>query len=1039
VQKPLNHHREGWREFERIFPFIPPMSQATVLQRPLIIIVTSFCLALFVRPQGDLCAFAEEPISKTVVDETFFETQIRPILAGTCFKCHGGEKVGGGLRVDSREALIKGGESGESVIPGKPDESLLIQAIRHEAGVASMPPGKKLPPETVAALTTWIRSGAHWPEKFEKFQVGKKHWAFEPVKPVQAPAEPAAATPIDRFLAAAWTRQGLTPLNAADRLTLIRRATFDLTGLPPTPEEITEFLHDETPTAFAKAVNRLLDSPAYGERWGRHWLDLVRYADTAGETGDFPVAHAWRYRNYVVDAFNRDKPYDQFLKEQVAGDILAQALPADAAKDKYRELVIATGYLGVARRFGFDVQKDHFLTIEDTIDTVSKSVLGVTIACARCHDHKFDPFTVQDYYGLYGIFESTRYPFPGCEKVPTPRDMVLLMPVGEMQRTLAVLDEELKASEARKAAADKQILEILAKAPVLTVSGDMPNAGEQAFDTGKDASTLRQIMVQKGDTLQLSILPKVGHGADSTLVEFVITELSGEKRVWNLTEQLLPDLYQNGEGMQHADAFGNAGVWQLFDLVPAPTLLTQFVKDAEKTPGLQVWRGVEDTPSLFANTTSNTIKFITVTQPAHSVALHPGPRGGVAVAWQSPIDGLVMVTGKVQDLDGGGGDGIAWTIEQRPGFGRELIASRKFTLELNRIREQRTRFDQSIEKAYSVIEGEPHDAQIHKRGDPEVRGDVTPRSFPKVLGGHNLPAGSVGSGRLQLAEWLASPANPLTARVLVNRLWQHHFGRGLVNTPNDFGTRGEAPSHPELLDYLAGQFVEGGWSIKSLHRLIMLTAAYQRSSDTDLNVPAVATDVKTDPGNVYLWKFSRRRLSAEEIRDSILAVSGDLDRTPGGPHPFPDEKSLRFSQHAPFIALYDTDRRSVYLMTQRIKRHPFLTVFDGADANTSTPQRFQTIVPTQALFFMNDPFPHAKSQSLARRLLTLENDAARLDRLYRLLFGRAPQPDETASAMEFIAGYLSDLGELPDAEKRLSAWSAYVRVLFSQNEFLFVD
>lgn len=1004
--------------------------------------ITHYLFGLCIISQLVSPGLADDAVGKQAANETFFEMQVRPILAGTCFKCHGGEKVGGGLRVDSRDALLKGGENGESVIPGKPDASLLIQAIRHEAGVASMPPGKKLPAEAIAALTTWIQSGAPWPEKYEKFQAGKKHWAFEPVVPHQPPAEPAepaAASPIDRFVAAEYAKHGLTPLAAAGRLTLLRRATFDLTGLPPTPEEVADFLQDGTAAAFPKAVDRLLDSPAYGERWGRHWLDLVRYADTAGETGDFPVPQAWRYRNYVIDAFNRDKPYDVFLKEQIAGDILAQALPPDASVERYRELVIATGYLGVARRFGFDVLKDHFLTIEDTIDTVSKSVLGVTVACARCHDHKFDPFTVQDYYGLYGIFESSRYPFPGCEKVKSPRDMVSLLPPGEMQRSLFELDVELKACEDRKASADKSILDVVAKGPAFTVSGDIPNGSEQSFQAGQNSAALQQIRVQKGDMLQLSVLPKIGHGADSTLVDFVITELSGEKRVWNLTEQLLPDVHQNGAGTQHSDTLGNAGVWHLFDLVLAPTLFTKFIKDAENTPGLQVWRGADDTPSLFANTNSHQIKFITITQPARSVAVHPGPHGGVAVAWQSPIDGLVTVSGKVQDIDVGGGDGIAWTIEQRPGYGKELSTSRQFALELNRLQEKRGRFEQSVDRAYSVVEGEPHDAQIHKRGDPDVRGDVTPRSFPKVLGGTNLPAGTSGSGRLQLAEWLASPTNPMTARVLVNRLWQHHFGRGLVNTPNDFGTRGEAPSHPELLDYLAGRFVESGWSIKSMHRLIMLTEAYQRASDADLSIPAVAANVKSDPGNVFLWKYSRRRLSAEEIRDSILAVSGDLDRTAGGPHPFPDEKSWQFTQHTPFQAVYDTDRRSVYLMTQRIKRHPFLTVFDGADANTSTPQRFQTIVPAQALFFMNDPFPHAKSHALAQRLLSLETDAARLDRAYRLLFGRAPNEAESAVAAEFLTGYQSDLGESPVAERLPLAWAALIRVLLCENEFLFVD
>ena len=971
--------------------------------------------------------------------DAFFETKIRPILAGTCFKCHGDSKIGGGLRVDLRESLMKGGENGPAIVSGNPDESLIIQALRHEDGVSAMPPGKKLPPEVVASFAEWIKAGAHWPKQAAKFQLGQRHWAFEPVRPVTPPVTPAELTPIDRFIAAEWSKHGLSPLPKADRRTLIRRVTFDLTGLPPTPAEVDDFLNDASPNAYPKLVDRLLDSPGYGERWGRHWLDLVRYADTAGETADYPVPQAWRYRNYVIDALNRDLPYDVFLKEQIAGDILAKALPADATPERYRDLIIATGYLGVARRFGFDVLADHFLTIEDTIDTLGKSVLGVTIACARCHDHKFDPFTVQDYYGLYGIFESTRYPFPGCEKVKAPRDMVPLMPPGEMQRTLAVLDGDLKASETRKTTADQKLLEIYGRTPTLTSSGEIPNGGEQSFSAGKNSEAWQRIQVAKGEMLQLSILPKVGHGADSTLIEFVITELTGNQRVWNLTEQLLPDLFAEGQGIQHADAFGNPSVWNLFDLVPAPTLFTQFIKDAEKTPGLQVWRGVEDTPSLFANTNAAEIKFITITQPARSIALHPGPRGGVAIAWQSPLDGEVQVTGRVRDIDAGGGDGIAWTLEKRSGMGHELSISRQFALETHTIREKRNRFEQSIDMAYSVVEGEPHDAQIHKRGDPATRGEATPRCFPKALGGSNLPTETTGSGRLELANWLTNPANPLTARVMVNRLWQHHFNRGLVNTPNDFGTRGEAPSHPELLDYLAGQFVAQGWSLKAMHRILLLTEAYQRSSDVDLNNSVVAANVGSDPGNVYLWKFARRRLSAEEIRDAILMTCGDLDRTPGGPHPFPNETTWQFTQHTPFSAIYDTDQRSVYLMTQRIKRHPFLTVFDGADANTSTPQRFQTTVPAQALFFMNDPLPHAKSQALATRLQALNSDAERLERTYLLLFGRSPSQLEMETAFEFIAGYQSDLGELSATDKMILAWAAYLRVLYSHNEFVFID
>jgi hypothetical protein len=549
-------------------------------------------------------------------------------------------------------------------------------------------------------------------------------------------------TPIDRFILAKLEEKGLAPVGTADKRVLIRRATFDLTGLPPSPEEVEAFLADPSPQAFEKVIDRLLASRHYGERWGRYWLDIVRYADTAGETADFPVPDAYRYRNYVIDAFNADKPYDLFLKEQIAGDILARTGP----REKYTERVIATGYLASARRFGFDPQNYHHLTIEDTIDTLAKSILGLTIACARCHDHKFDPIGRADYYALYGIFDSTRYPFPGSEENKRSKDFVPLLPPGE-------------------------------------------------------------------------------------------------------------------------------------------------------TP----------------------------------------PAGAPAVG-----------------------------------------------------------------KAYAVAEGTPHNARIHKRGDPTTLGEAVPRRFVEVLGGQVLPPGVPGSGRLQLAEWLASADNPLTARVLVNRLWQHHFGEGLVRTPSNFGKQGRPPTHPELLDYLAARFVAGGWSIKAMHKQIMLSRTYQLASAGD------PKSLAADPANEWLWHFERRRLDAESIRDSLLAVSGALDRTPGGPHPFPPENTWGFTQHNPFEAVYSTSRRSIYLMTQRLRRHPFLALFDGPDPSSSTAQRSVTTVPTQALFFINNPFVHEQSLQLAERLLRGSGD----DR------GRTGTPADQCPRL---------------------AWAGYARVLFCSNEFIYVD
>jgi cytochrome c553 len=702
------------------------------------------------------------------VDDAFFEKSVRPVLAGVCVRCHGPQKSSGGLRLDSRQGLMKGGDSGPVVKPGRPDESLLLDAVRHKDGVHPMPPGKQLlSAAAIADLQRWIAAGAPWPADIRV--TTDRHWAFEPVRPVTPPLQ-TGGNPIDAFLIAKQKEKGLTPTPPTDRRTLLRRVTFDLLGLPPRPEEVQAFVDDPSPDAFARVVDRLLASPQYGEKWGRHWLDVVRYADSAGETADFPVPDAWRYRNYVIAAFNADKPYDEFLREQIAGDILAARLPSAGPPQRRNELIIATGYIAIARRFGFDVSHDHFLTIEDTIDTLGKSVLGLTVGCARCHDHKYDPITTKDYYALYGIFDSTRYPFPGCEKDKKPHDLVPLAPTGK-------------------------------------------------------------------------------------------------------------------------------------------------------------------------------------------------PGGGMA---------------------------------------------------------------------YAIAEGSPHNVRQQLRGDPASPGKEVPRRFLQMFGGQPVPAG-FGSGRLQLAEWSTDPKNPLTARVMVNRLWQGHFSAALVKTPNDFGTRGMPPSHPELLDYVAGRFVESGWSIKAMHRLILLSDAYQRSA-----AGSEARGNGINPDNTYLWKFPRRRLSAEEVRDALLAVSGDLDPTPGGGHPFPPENSWGFTQHAPFQAVYDHNRRSVYLMTQRIRRHPFLALFDGPDANSSTAGRFTTTVPTQALFFLNDPFVHARAESLARRLAPLPT-GERLDRACQLLFGRPAASADQERASRFLQGYRAELSGTPEGQRDQAAWAALLRVLMSSNEFVYLN
>ena len=1063
--------------------------------------------------------------------EAFFEKKIRPVLAETCFRCHGGQKTSGKLRVDSAEAFSKGGESGPALVPGQPAESLLLKAIRREEGVSAMPPDKPLPPSVIADFETWIKAGAKWPAKIAAFR-SEQHWAFMPPKTITPHGS--AAHPIDRFLNSGErggarrgspdpavprtvglperpddsTRSGNSRRPAvdlatgsgdpprapesqaterADKRTLIRRVTFDLLGLPPSPDEVAEFLADESPAAFESLVERLLASPHYGEKWARHWLDVVRYADTAGETADFPAPHAWRYRNYVINAFNSDKPYDEFLREQVAGDLMVDDRvrrgspdpaapptaglperpenstrsgnsgrpavelsagsgdPQRAQMERYAELITATGYLSIARRFGFDLDADHFLTIDDTVDVLGKSVLGLSVACARCHDHKYDPISAADYYALYGIFESTRYPFPGCEKVKAPRDMVPLLPPAEMERSvkpqlrrLAEFDAELKRLNDGLNANQQLLKEVFAKSVRVLAQGEFDDGGSQEI-VGK---SLEHIEVRRGEMLQLLILPRAHHGADSTLVEFEIAEVDGAGQRWNVTRDVVEDFLA---GNPHADRYGNKATWFFFDARNGPTLLRESVQDFEKNVGLNFWRA-GDTPSAWVNASDVPIK-VWATMPPKTFYLHPSQTGPVTLGWLSPINGVVRIGGRAADAHPAGGDGVGWRVEHISGniaesLSQPIEAAPKLA-ELNRQRTELLATMPKVELAYAVSEGQPHDTKIHLRGDPKSLGDAVPRRFLSVLGGQTVPPNS-GSGRLQLAEWLTSRDNPLTARVMVNRIWKHHFGVGLVKTPNDFGTRGEPPTHPELLDWLAVRFMESGWSMKAMHRLMVTSEAYcgrsgeGRGARGEQNIDNIGSLPSDSPLAPHPSPLIPRRLSAEELRDAILAVSGDLDRSPGGPHPFPDEKTWGFTQHGPFAAVYEHDRRSVYLMLQRIKRHPLFALFDGPDTATSTPDRFTTTVPTQALFFLNDPFVHAKSESLARRLQSLP-EAQRFDRLFVLLFSRPITSDERDAAQRFLSEYQRDLADVPEADRPIQAWSAWLRVLLSSNEFLYVD
>ncbi len=711
----------------------------------------------------------------------FFESRIRPLLVERCYDCHSVEAgdVQGDLLVDSRAAIRRGGGTGPAVVPWDAQRSLLIQVVRPTDAGRQMPPDDPLSPEEIADLEAWVKMGAPDPrstatklsERRIDLETARDFWSLRPIVMPTIPRGNDTAWPrneIDQFILVEMERRGFVPAADADKRDLIRRATFDLTGLPPTPDEVAAFLADDSTDAFERVVNRWLDAPRYGERWGRHWLDVVRYADTAGDNSDFPIPQMHLYRDWVIEAFNRDLPYDEFVRDQLAGDLRGNDVD-EAERDRR---IIATGYLASARRFGSRVDDYPWhLTIEDTIDNLGRGFLGMTLSCARCHDHKFDPITAHDYYGLYGIFHSTRYPWPGIE-------------------------------------------------------------------------------------------------------------LDGKQRHFVALSQ--PD--------QNAYA----------------------VADAEK-------------------------------------------REGVAV---------------------------------------------------------------------------------QMKGNPERLGDLVNRRFPVVLGGQELPPDHATSGREWLAEWILDAENPLPARVMANRLWQHHFGRGIVPTSNDFGRQGKPPTHPELLDYLAVTLREQGWSIKSMHRLILLSRTYQQSTIRD------AKALADDPFNDWLSGYPRRRLDAESIRDTLLAVAGNLDLSSAGAHPFPEQSKWGFTQHKPFKDAYETNRRSVYLMTQRIQRHPFLANFDGADPSTSTAVRMTSTTPLQALFLLNDSFTHEQARLFAERVRASSSDPRqRIDHAYEWLFARPATSWEADSAASFFAkvtGVLRDSGT-PDDHLDSEAWQAYVRSLFRLNEFVYLN
>ncbi len=812
----------------------------------------------------------------------------------------------GGLRLDSRDAMLKGGKSGAAVVPGKPEESLLIQAVAQTHARLKMPPAGKLSSEDIAALTSWVRDGADWPvTNVPSKEAAISHWAFLPLR------KPGGGT-IDSFIDAGLASAGLKAVPQADKRTLLRRASFDLTGLPPTPVEVAVFLSDTSPDAYAKLIDRLLASPRYGERWGRYWLDLARYSDgQLGANKDTPFPNSWRYRDWVIQSFNDDMPYDLFVKAQLAGDVIP-----GADREKLRP---ALGFHALGPQG------------DDRVDATTRVFLGITVACAQCHDHKFDPIPTKDFYSLQGVFKSSEiYQHPLADSAVVEAYSEHQKKIQDakyeldtfVQKLSAELSESLARKTARYLVAAWKVSHGLEQKDRLDAE-TLARWGEYLNDPRKDHDFVKPYFDLKPDA-PLATVEKTAAGLEKTIVgiheerrrmeDRNYVKLGGEKGVRNeATRQ-----YTNLESLE---------IHQYY-----------------------LWRDLSSEAYK-----KDFVDF----------------KGGVYFYGEKTIERWL---------------GQEWRDE------------------LKRLQANYAEIKKSAPPQYPFINAvreakKPANIHVAIRGDTKTPGEEAPRRFLSCLASGEQPPFKNGSGRLELAESIV--AHPISARVMANRIWQLHFGQGIVRTPSNFGRVGDAPSHPELLDYLAAKFIADGWSMKSMHREIMLSKAYRRSVTMDDRAAA------KDPENRLLWRMNlRQRLDFEALRDSMLSVSGELDSKMGGPAAPMTEANLR---------------RTVYVTVSRTTPDATMALFDFPNPNITSEQRTTTVGPLQRLFFMNSKFVEARAKAIA----SLLNGSASSDRIksaYQLLFSRSATPAEVRMGEDFLA-------------QSGQAWNQYVQMLLASSEF----
>ncbi|MBI1356158.1 MAG: DUF1553 domain-containing protein [Acidobacteria bacterium] len=919
----------------------------------------------------------------------FFEKRIRPVLAEKCYACHSAETMAlGELRVDAREAIRRGGTRGPAVAPGDPENSVLLKAISYGDLDLKMPPTGKLPEEEIAAFRQWIEIGAPDPraEAVAKapaapagidWEAAREFWSFQPVR---RPAEPSAgryaeqvATPVDAFLLARLEREGLEPAPLADKRTLIRRVSYDLTGLPPTPEELESFLADPAPDAYEKLVERLLASPHYGERWARHWLDLMRFAETNGHEFDNTKLDAWRYRDYVVHAFNEDLPYDRFVKEHIAGDLLPD--PRLRPDGKAYDTPVAAGFywLWEVLNSPTDSEKARADQVDNQIDVFGKAFFGLTVACARCHDHKFDPIPTADYYALAGVMHSTHI----SEKwIDSPERRAAIQAVRDR---LVALDREARTAPRPEAlppapARDNETVfedfsqgygrwDIAGAAFGAEPSQGSPALAPLAGDLGGPLAH----SAPAGAAELTGILTTEKFQIPSTFVHIRMAGTKGDKRRKE-SEPIRVTLWADDHPSQNMAAPGEEGFeWVTVRLVKEKGRVGYFqIVDRSREGWIAVDR-------------------IVFSEHAEPPADPPAPAAGAPPAPE--------------------------LLARRDAVARTLPPS---------------------EYAMSSRDHHPHDVRIHQRGNHKNLGEEVPRRFLQIVAGPDQPPVADGSGRLELAAWAASPQNPLTARVLVNRVWQHHFGEGLVRSPDNFGQTGDRPTHPELLDWLAADFMEHGWSVKHLHRRILLSSAYRRQSAASDRAREV------DPANKLLSHMPVRRLEAEAIRDAVLAVAGTLRLELGGPSVPPHISAYQDGRGKPESGPLDGDgRRSIYIQPRRNFLTPLFLAFDYPQPFTTIGRRGVSAVPSQALMLLNNELIQDQAGKWAQRELEVVSDPdRRIADMYLRALGRPPSARELRQIRAFLAQQADRHGAATASDQR--PWADLAHVLFNTTEFIFV-